>query len=158
MAPEYAELVEVLVDSARYGDLEDVHAAIEHGVDVNAQDEQGRTALHMAAANGHCDVMKALLEHGANVELANCEGNTALHWACLNGQEQAVQLLMQNGASPSYLNGQDRTPVDEALTRSFQKVVDLINSFSAPSKEVAHVEVDEETSPDDAPDAHMEET
>lgn len=43
MAPEYAELVEVLVDSARYGDLEDVHAAIEHGVDVNAQDEQGRT-------------------------------------------------------------------------------------------------------------------
>lgn len=43
MAPEYAELVELLIDGARYGDAEDVHAALEHQVDVNAQDEQGRT-------------------------------------------------------------------------------------------------------------------
>lgn len=43
MAPEYAELVELLIDGARYGDEEDVHTALEHQVDVNAQDEQGRT-------------------------------------------------------------------------------------------------------------------
>jgi hypothetical protein len=40
MAPE---LVELLIDGARYGDAEDVHTAIEHKVNVNAQDEDGRT-------------------------------------------------------------------------------------------------------------------
>lgn len=37
----------------------------------------------------------------------------------------------------------ERTPVDEALGRGHQGVVDIINGFSAPSREVAAVEVEE---------------
>jgi hypothetical protein len=43
MAPTYAELVELLVDGARFGDAEDVELALQHNVDVNAQDDMGRT-------------------------------------------------------------------------------------------------------------------
>lgn len=42
-APPTAEEVELLVDGARYGDLEDVVAALEDGVAVDAVDEHGRT-------------------------------------------------------------------------------------------------------------------
>ena len=67
------------------------------------------------------------------------------HGMCSTNPLQAVRLLMQNGASPSTLNRHERTPVDEALDRGHQTVVDLINSFSAPSQEAAEVEgVDEE--------------
>ncbi len=38
-----AEMVEVLVDGARYGDIEDVQSALQHSVDVNATDSSGRT-------------------------------------------------------------------------------------------------------------------
>ena len=38
-----AEMVEVLVDGARYGDMEDVQSALQHSVDVNATDSSGRT-------------------------------------------------------------------------------------------------------------------
>lgn len=38
-----AEMVEVLVDGARYGDMEDVQSALQHNVDVNATDSSGRT-------------------------------------------------------------------------------------------------------------------
>lgn len=38
-----AELQEFLVDSARYGDTEDVRAALDHGAPVNGADEEGRT-------------------------------------------------------------------------------------------------------------------
>lgn len=38
-----SELAELLLDGARYGDLDDVHLAIEQRVDVNAADDAGRT-------------------------------------------------------------------------------------------------------------------
>lgn len=36
-------LADLLIDGARYGDLEDVQQAIEQGAQVDWQDEQGRT-------------------------------------------------------------------------------------------------------------------
>ena len=42
-AGETSELVELLIEGARYNDLEDVQNALSQGVSVDAQDEQGRT-------------------------------------------------------------------------------------------------------------------
>lgn len=81
-----------------------------------------------------------------NFSLSNIEGNTPLHWACLNGQKESARVLLQAGASATALNHYDATPVDAALSRDFQEIVDLINEFNVPSKEVEEVEVD-----DDAP-------
>lgn len=39
------ELLDMLIDGARYGDLEDVENALSKGVDVNSQDEFGRTGM-----------------------------------------------------------------------------------------------------------------
>ena len=49
---------------------------IEAGADVNKQCEHGRTALHMAAAWGHADVVQLLLENGANPTIVDEEGMT----------------------------------------------------------------------------------
>jgi len=46
------------------------------GADVNRQCEHGRTALHMAAAWGHADVVQLLLKHGANPTIVDEEGMT----------------------------------------------------------------------------------
>lgn len=80
------DMIEVLVDGARYGDLEDVQSALQHGVKVDSADSAGRTgdncvqqdccsgcmltklvltALHMAAANGHAHVATCLIQAGA---------------------------------------------------------------------------------------------
>lgn len=78
------------------------------------------------------------------VTLANSEGNTPLHWACVNHQVDAVRILLKAGANASVLNVHDRTPVDEALSRDFQDLVDVINEFSAPVKEVDQVDIPDE--------------
>ncbi|KXZ49766.1 hypothetical protein GPECTOR_19g217 [Gonium pectorale] len=84
------ELVALLVDGARYGDMEDVDAALSQGVPVDSKDSMGRTALHMACANGHVEVITRLLEAGALTDVTNSGGNTPLHWACLNGHMEDI--------------------------------------------------------------------
>ncbi|HLI83263.1 MAG TPA: ankyrin repeat domain-containing protein [Bryobacteraceae bacterium] len=48
--------------------LEAVKMCLDLGIDVNAVDDQGRTALHGAAHKGRTDVIQLLVDHGANLE------------------------------------------------------------------------------------------
>ena len=52
--PSAAELIELLVDGGRYGDAEDIQSAIDHGVDVNSQDEHGRTGAAAPPPKSGC--------------------------------------------------------------------------------------------------------
>jgi ankyrin repeat protein len=40
---------------------------LSHGGDVNAKDEEGKTALHLAAEENSHESIKVLLSHGAEV-------------------------------------------------------------------------------------------
>lgn len=64
-----------------YG-LEVARVLVEAGAVVNKQCEHGRTALHMAAAWGHLDVVKFRVEDGADVILRDDEGMTPPMVAC----------------------------------------------------------------------------
>ena len=48
--------------------LEAVKMCLDAGIDPNAHDEDGRTALHGAAHKGRNDVIKLLVDHGADLE------------------------------------------------------------------------------------------
>jgi ankyrin repeat protein len=73
-----------MIEGARYGDLDDVVEALKRNAKVDATDDNGGTALHMAAGNAHLQIAQLLLKAGANTEAKNKAGNTALHWACLS--------------------------------------------------------------------------
>jgi hypothetical protein len=106
---------EYMIDGARYGDVADVKEALQNSANVDAVDSSGRSALHMAAANGHHEVAHVLLEAGANTELKNDVGSTPLHWACVSGSLPIVKLLLSHGASPAVVNDAGQSPLDEAL-------------------------------------------
>lgn len=58
---------EPFVQAAERGELALVKSMLEKGVDVNARNKYGQTALILAAARGHFDVVKLLLEKGADL-------------------------------------------------------------------------------------------
>lgn len=68
---------------------------IARGVDVNAVDPHGRTALHFAAMQGvRPDYATALIEAGADIEAKDADGRTPLDHARLKNRTKLVDLLL----------------------------------------------------------------
>lgn len=66
--------------------------------DPNAYDDDGRTALHLAAQNGHPRIIKLLLDKGAQVlnhDMTPSE-QTPVHAAAANGHESCLKIMLDN--------------------------------------------------------------
>lgn len=69
---------ECLIEAAKNGDTATVNQLLIEGVDVNAKDSDGKTALIHAAIEGQIDIVKVLLENGAYVNAKDNDGKTTL--------------------------------------------------------------------------------
>ncbi|HEY7339111.1 MAG TPA: ankyrin repeat domain-containing protein [Bryobacteraceae bacterium] len=58
--------------------VETIKLLLDAGVDVNAADNRGQTALHGAAAKGYDKVVAFLADHGANLDAKDRQGHTPL--------------------------------------------------------------------------------
>ncbi|CAH0489204.1 unnamed protein product [Peronospora farinosa] len=84
-------------ECAAEGDLECLEEILDSGlVSVNDVDVDGFTALMVAAAEGHRNVVHALLRRGADVNIRTYElHSTALHFAAKNGDPEIVNALCE---------------------------------------------------------------
>jgi ankyrin repeat protein len=85
-----------LLRGAAKGDDVIVRACLELGVDLDALDDDRRTALALAAQAGSVEVIRMLLEAGATIAP---EGVSPLVQAVRHRNEEAVRLLLESGAS-----------------------------------------------------------
>ncbi|XP_035859352.1 glutaminase liver isoform, mitochondrial [Sander lucioperca] len=88
------QIMNVLL-AAFKGDVQTLRRYFLSGVDVNAVDYDGRSALHVAAAEGHVEVIRFLLQNtGSNAVLKDRWGSSALQEAQRHNWDAAVQLLL----------------------------------------------------------------
>lgn len=88
-------------EAALNGLYSEVMKSIDNGIDINAKDEDGRSALMYAAYNGHNAVIQILLEKGASVDLRDVNGRTALMLAASGPFPASVKLLLDKKADPN---------------------------------------------------------
>ena len=84
------------------------------GIDTNAVNPQGWTALHYAAANGQEEIVALLLDHpGIEAGATNIFGNTVLHDAVFGNVGPGVlrRLLACPTTDPNVKNQGGNTPI-----------------------------------------------
>ncbi|XP_056221086.1 protein phosphatase 1 regulatory subunit 16A isoform X1 [Seriola aureovittata] len=112
--------------------LADIQALVQSKADLNTQDDNGATLLHIASANGYISVAELLLENRAQVELKDSDGWTPLHAASCWGQIQMVELLVAHGASLSTKSVLEETPLDVCMDEEVRaKLMDLKHKHDA---------------------------
>lgn len=77
---------------------------IKEGVNVNAKDEFGKTALMYAAERGDAKSVQLLLNTGAEIDALDSKGNTALIYAAATGNRKTLETLANAGANPNIIN------------------------------------------------------
>ncbi|BBN01716.1 signal recognition particle 43 kDa protein [Marchantia polymorpha subsp. ruderalis] len=82
--------------------------------DVNAIDENQRTALHFAAGLGSEKVVNLLVEYGADVTWQDKDGFSALHIAAGYVHTSVVKALIAAGADPDLEDDKGRSPLSLA--------------------------------------------
>ncbi|XP_078692808.1 G patch domain and ankyrin repeat-containing protein 1 homolog [Branchiostoma floridae x Branchiostoma belcheri] len=115
--PHFIATVSAFLRFAQDGDLEGVEKCISQGgVDLNATDAFGWTALMCASFAGHQSVVRCLLEHGANWrEQTDSRGRNALDLARKARHRNIVDLIQEfsnNGVLSVAKDVQEETDQD----------------------------------------------
>jgi hypothetical protein len=92
-----------------------IRVLLEAGANMDAVDDRGITALHLAASAGHVLVMQHLLVCGVNVDRTDVHGSAPLHYAVTMQQHAAVQLLVIAGADQELVNHQGYSALNSPI-------------------------------------------
>lgn len=101
--PPYLDIAlnQQLIDALVREDIRNIILVLGHSraEDINCpySKDDGRTALHIAAALGNVVYVQLLLWYNANVKVVDHEGRNALWYARSSGSTECVELLMNNG-------------------------------------------------------------
>lgn len=118
---------EVMYDAALNGNLEKVKESIGKGADLNAVDNEGRTALMYASFNGHTEIVRLLLNEGAEVGIRDPMGRTALLFASTGPFAETVKLLLDHHADPNITDKDEHfSPLMHAAAEGQLQVVKLL--------------------------------
>lgn len=100
---------------------------IEHGGDVNQNDNLRQTALHWAAVRGSIAVADVLLQNGGRVETADANGYRAVHVAAQYGQTGFLNHIgAKYRADFDAVDNEGRSPLHWAAYKGYADTIRLL--------------------------------
>ena len=99
------------LNEAGVGNKERIELFIKAGMNVNAKDNDGNTALMRASADDNFEVVTLLIEKGADVNANDNDGYTVLMFASSKGNLELATLLIKKGADVNASNNAGETPL-----------------------------------------------
>ena len=101
---------------------------VDMGIDPNAADFFGRTALCFAAHWGNLKIIDMRFERmkKGGLDQKDCRGRNALVYAILNHQEAAALMLIHRKIQSHTRDQTGKTPLWYAASRGMEKVVEAL--------------------------------
>jgi hypothetical protein len=131
---EFFGLGEALRYAVRTGSVSRVEDLLKRGADPCSTTSYGNTALHLASAEGHAEVVEMLLGLGGgkvNVTATTNRGETPLHYAAMWGHTHVCQTLLKHSDEAEQVLLQEDllgyTPADYAQYKGFQQLYEFLH-------------------------------
>ncbi|MCB9765980.1 MAG: ankyrin repeat domain-containing protein [Alphaproteobacteria bacterium] len=115
-----------------------VRRLLDLGVDLEAVNVQGRTALHQASDQGHAGIVRLLLEAGADADRASLYDHTPLHIAAWQDHFDVVKALLAAKARVDSVDVNGDTPLALAATEAVPDVVQALLEAGASVEQPNH--------------------
>jgi len=115
-------LSEDLAQAAETGNIESLKSTLAAGVDVDATNIFGTTALMRASSRGDVEMVRVLLSCGADPNRARNDTFTALALAAFFGHQGVVKCLVEHGADANASTRFGTSPEMWANARTFRSV------------------------------------
>ena len=139
---------EAFFDAAMNGDIQTVEAELTAGVDVNATgpDGQNRTALMLAAYNGHTELVAMLIDSGGDVNAADIANRTALMYVSTGPFPETVQLLLDRGAKVNIIDNNEKWTA--LMFAAAEGQAEVVEKLLAAGADTTHKDIDGDTAAD----------
>ncbi|KAL3809007.1 hypothetical protein ACHAXA_000287 [Cyclostephanos tholiformis] len=104
-------------------------SVVRAALDINKGDYDNRTALHVAAAGGHLDVIEYLCMKGANVNAVDRWGGRPLDDALYKGSDRVAETLRRYGATSAREQSQSQCTAHASMTSDASTLSHAVPAF-----------------------------
>ena len=123
-----------LIWAASKGDYGAIHRLVIRGFDQDVADYDGRTPMHLAAAEGRTRVVEYFASNGASMNPVDRWGHTPLDDAVRHGHLDIAQLLAENGAIGGSRASATQTASAAAPVQGLPDGADIVEAIYAASE------------------------
>ncbi|XP_013774828.1 tyrosine-protein kinase shark-like [Limulus polyphemus] len=101
---------------------------------LDAKNQEGQSAMHLACINGNNEILDMLLDAGANVNIKDAKGLTPLHYACRLNHASTAKLLIEEGGANVQCRAIENgwVPLHEAANSGHLTVIQVLLEVGAP--------------------------
>ena len=115
-----------LIEAAKADDLKAAEDLLFRKHDVDARDENGRTALFFAAITGNEDFAELLLRFDPKIGAVDKFGSSPLYYAAAANNVGVIEILSEKGADLDQPNRQGLTPLMVAASEGHLDAVRVL--------------------------------
>lgn len=130
------------------GSLPILKCLLAAGIDINATDSAGETALLNATLNNHVDCALYLLRQGADIDFANDGGDAPINMALMSNVPTVLRELLAKGAIYDRSNRWGRTVLHHAAEWGDEATIDILKSHGLAGMDVKRTDLDGKTARD----------
>ena len=106
-------------------------AALDVGCDVNAVDNTGATALHIACKKGLTSCVEKLVKHRAKTDLLDADQMSPLIYACRHGHHAVVRSLIKHGTNVNQSNSRGELALHYSCSHAHEECTELLLKHKA---------------------------